>query len=74
MNTDAFGNGQLGGSTGAGGGAPGGKAASSSSSSTSGNNFGAFTNDDGGLTPLAGVILGAVALLAFITLVVVAKK
>lgn len=72
MNLDAFGNEQLGGGTGAGGG--GGKAASSSSSSTSGNNFGGFQDSDGGLTPLAGVILGGVALLAFVALVVVARK
>lgn len=69
MSTDDFGNSQL-----SGGGQPGGKAASSSSSSTSGNNFGGFVNDSGTLTPLAGIILGAVALLAFIALVVVAKK
>ena len=64
----------LGGGGGGGGGAPGGKAASSSSSSTSGNNFGGFVNDQGGLTPLAGIILAALSLFAFLGLVIIARK
>ena len=61
---------------GSGGGSGQGQAAASSASSTSGINFGsgALFSSDGGLTPLAGVILGAVALLAFVALIIVGKK
>ena len=53
----------------------GGKSASSSASSASAINFGgALVSDNGGLTPLAGVILGAVALLAFVGMIIVARK
>jgi hypothetical protein len=59
-----------------GGGGGSGKAASSASSSTSGNNFGGggLVNDSGGLTPLAGVLLAAMVLFAFVGLVIVARK
>lgn len=61
---------------GGGGGGGGEKSASSSASSASAINFGggALVNDYGGLTPLAGVILGAVALLAFVGMIIVARK
>lgn len=52
----------------------GGKSASSAASATSAINFGAMVSPDGGLTPLAGVILAALGLLSFIALVVVAKR
>jgi hypothetical protein len=55
-----------------GGGAP--KSASSSASSTSGNNFGGLVSEGGGLTPLAGVILGVVSLIAFVGLLVLLAK
>ena len=74
MDMSQFGGG--GGGSGGGGGGSGDKATSSSSSSSSAINFGggALVNDYGGLTPLAGVILGVVALLAFIGMIIVAKK
>lgn len=62
----------FGGGGGGGGGAP--KATSSSSSSTSGNNFGGFVNEGGGLTPLAGIVLAALSLFAFLGLVLISKK
>jgi hypothetical protein len=60
---------------GGGGGAPG-KAASSSSSAASAINFGdgALFNGEGGLTPLAGIILAGLTLFAFLGLIIVAKK
>jgi hypothetical protein len=63
-----------GGGGGGSGGGGGGKAASSSASSTSGINFGGLVSDNGGLTPLAGVILGALALLAFLGVLIVATR
>jgi len=67
--------GQLGGG-GGGGGEGGGKSASSSASSASAINFGngALFNGDGGLTPLAGIILAGLTLFAFLGLIIVAKK
>jgi hypothetical protein len=61
---------------GGGGGGGGGKAASSSASSASAINFGSgqLVNADGGLTPLAGVILGIFSLVAFVGLIIVARK
>jgi hypothetical protein len=61
---------------GQGGGEGGGKSASSSASSSSAINFGggSLVSDNGGLTPLAGVILGAVALLAFVGMIIVARR
>lgn len=65
-----------GGDSGGGGGGGGGKAASSSASSTSGINFGGgLVTDNGGLTPLAGVIIGVFALMAFVGMIIaVARK
>lgn len=57
-----------------GGGGGAGKSAASAASATSGNNFAGLVSPDGGLTPLAGVILAALGLLSFIALVVVAKR
>jgi len=61
---------------GGGGGGGSGKSASSSASSASAINFGggALVSPEGGLTPLAGVILGIGAFLAFIVLVIAARK
>lgn len=55
---------------------PGGKSASSAASASSAINFGnsGLVNESGGLTPLSGVILGAVALLAFIGMIIVGRK
>jgi hypothetical protein len=66
---------QLGGG-GGGGGEGGGKSASSSASSASAINFGngALFNGEGGLTPLAGLILAGLVLFAFLGLIIVAKK
>ncbi len=71
---DEFGYGGGGGGGGGGeGGAP--KSASSSASSASAIQFGnSLLNSDAGLTPLAGVILAAVALIAFVGLIIVARK
>jgi hypothetical protein len=75
---DSFGSEQLAGlgGTGGGGGGGGGKAASSASSATSGNafNFGGGADSGGGLTPLALVVLVAVAVFGFLGLVLIAKK
>jgi hypothetical protein len=60
------------GSGGGGGGGP--KAASAASSATSGNNFGGLVSDQGGLSPLAGVILGVVSLIAFVGLLVLLAR
>jgi hypothetical protein len=57
---------------GGGGGAP--KSASSSASSTSGNNFGGLVSDGGGLTPMAGIILGVTSLIAFVGLLVLLAR
>lgn len=67
---------QFGGGGGGGGGEGGGKSASSSASSASAINFGngALFNGDGGLTPLAGIILAGLTLFAFLGLIIVAKK
>lgn len=60
---------------GGGGGGGGEKSASSSASSASAIQFGdRLVNDSGGLTPLAGVILGVFSLLAFVGMIIVAKK
>jgi hypothetical protein len=61
---------------GGGGGGGSDKATSSASSSTSGNNFGSgqLVNGDGGLTPLAGLILAGLTLFAFLGLIIVARK
>ncbi len=57
------------------GGGGGGKSASSSASSASAINFGSdLVTPDGGLTPLAGVILGALGLLAFVGVIIVAFR
>lgn len=78
MGLDTFegflGGGSGGGSSGGTGG--GGKAASSSASSASAINFGSggLVSDNGGLTPLAGVILGGLSLLAFVGLIIVARR
>jgi hypothetical protein len=69
MDYSSFGGG---GSGSDGGGAP--KSASSSASSTSGNSFGGLVSDSGGLTPLAGVILGITSLIAFVGLLVLLAK
>lgn len=58
---------------GGGGGAPS-PSSSAASAASSAIQFGNLVSADGGLTPLAGVILGVIGLLAFIALVVVAKK
>lgn len=73
---DAFGTEQLAGLGGIGGGGGGGagKSQSSSASATSGNNFGGFTSDSGGLTPLAAIVLAAVALFGFLGLVLISKR
>ena len=63
----------MGGGGAGGGGAPG-KSASSSASSTSGNNFAGLVSDGGALTPLAGVVLAALSLFAFLGLVLIARK
>lgn len=55
-----------------GGGAP--KSASSSASSTSGNNFGGLVGEGGALTPMAGIILGVVSLIAFVGLLVLLAR
>lgn len=67
---------QLGGGGGGGGEGGGGKSASSSASSASAINFGngALFNGEGGLTPLAGIILAGLTLFAFLGLIIVAKK
>lgn len=74
---DDFFGGQTGGSNGASGGGSG-KAASSSASSASAIQFGAngggLVNDNGGLTPMAGIILGSLSLLAFVGLIIVAVR
>jgi len=59
-----------------GGGGSAGKAASSSSSASSAINFGSgqLIGADGGLTPLAGIILAALSLFAFLGLIIVARK
>lgn len=59
---------------GGGGGAGGGKVAASTASATSGNTFGGFVNDQGGLTPLSGLIVAALGLFALLGLVLIAKK
>lgn len=57
------------------GGGGAGKAASSSSSAASAINFGSgLVTGDGGLTPMAGIILAAISLFALIGLIVVARK
>jgi hypothetical protein len=70
MEGDLFGGG------GGGGGGGSGKAASSSASSASAINFGGgqLISPDGGLTPLAGIILAALSLFAFLGLIIVARK
>lgn len=67
---------QLGGGGGGGGEGGGGKSASSSASSASAISFGngALFNGEGGLTPLAGIILAGLTLFAFLGLIIVAKK
>jgi len=56
-----------------GGGGSGGGGKSESSSATSGNNFGGF-GSDGGLTPLSGIVIAAIALFGFLGLVLISKK
>ena len=63
-----------GGGSGGGGGGSGDKATSSASSSTSGNNFGGLTTPDGGVSPIAVIGLSALGLIAFLTLIIVAKR
>lgn len=63
----------LGGGGGGGGGGGSGKAASSSSSSTSGNQFG-NQDDSGGISPLVGIVVGALGLVALLGLVLIARK
>jgi hypothetical protein len=60
--------------SGGGGGASGDKATSSASSSTSGNNFGGLVSDSGGLSPMAGIILGVTSLIAFVGLLVLLAR
>lgn len=52
----------------------GGKSASSSASAASAINFGSMTTPEGGLSTMGVIVIGALGLLAFIALVVVAKK
>lgn len=59
---------------GGGGGEGGGKSASSSAASAINFGNGALFNGDGGLTPLAGIILAGLTLFAFLGLIIVAKK
>lgn len=58
---------------GGGGGSPS-PASSAAASSANAIQFGNVLTPDGGLTPMAGIILAAFGLLAFIALIVVAKK
>lgn len=74
MDYTSFGGGGSGQDSGGGGGGGAPKSASSSASSTSGNSFGGLTNDNGGLTPLAGVILGVTSLIAFVGLLVLLAR
>lgn len=68
---DEFGYGQQGG-----GGGGGGKAASAASSSASAINFGSggIVNSDAGPTPLGFIIIGAISLIAFLGVIVLARK
>jgi hypothetical protein len=65
---------QLGFGSGAGGGGGAPKSASSSASATSGNNFGGLVGDSGGLSPMAGIILGVVSLIAFVGMLVLLAR
>lgn len=69
---DEFGYGQGSGQSGGGGG----KAASAASSSSSAINFGGngLVNSDAGLSPMAAIVLAALSLIAFIGLIVVARR
>lgn len=58
----------------AGGGGAGGKSASSSASASSAIQFGNLVSADGGLTPMAGIILAVFGLMAFMGLIVLARK